>query len=1182
MKKKLLRGFCLSSTLSLKPMVMLLIVSLNAFQIQADTVKKGESISLSFQNTSLKEIFSEIEKKTDYKFFYSTKAINETKKVSITLHNVTIEKVVSALLANSTDLSFKIRGDQIMLKRTKKQNEILSPEISGYTGITEEVNRANNSQLTSSLTSSYVNYKITVSGTVTSATGESMPGVNIIQKGTTNGTATDADGRYSLSVSEGDAVLVFSFIGYTTQEVTVNGRSVIDVALAEDVLRLDEVVVVGYGTQKQVNVIGSVVTVSNEELATAPVSNISNALAGRLPGAVIQQSNGEPGRDGASILIRGMSTMGNNEPLVVIDGILGRDLNSFNVNDVESISILKDASAAIYGARAANGVILVTTKRGREDVPVTVNYSFFQGLLSPTSLPKMADAATYAQMIREMQSYNGVAEANMKFSLNDIEKYKSGKSPWTHPNTDWFDASLARYSQTRNHNVSVSGGSKAVNYYVSFGNQNDDGIFKNASTKFNRYNLKATVDAKVNDYLTVGLDINASQENRMYPSVDAGFNFDGAVKSLPTSPAFYPNGLPGPDIAYGQNPVVTSTSQTGFDDSKKYRANNIFSASLKIPGIEGLSLSSYYAYDINLGQRKLFQKPWILYQLDEPAYLAAGNTGVEDGSAFLIGTPKGTTEPWLRNFYDDAKTKTFNAKADYTKTINEAHNISAFVAYESFEYEGKGIDAFRRYFISDQLPYLFAGGDAEKNNGEFVTIDSRINYFGRLSYNYKETYLFQFSFRRDGSLRFSKESGRWGNFPGALVGWNVSEEDFWKKHVKLINFFKLKASWGQLGNDLVAPFQYLSAYSLSNGFVLGSGKTYNAGLSQMGATNPNITWEVANVYNAGFESVLFNNKITLNTDFFFQRRNNILVKRNASVPDFTGIQLPDENFGIVDNKGVEIVLGYDDRRKDFSYSFNGNLAFARNKVVEFDEPARQVPWQVLTGHPQGSQLLYKAIGIFRDEEQINNTPHVDGARPGDIIIQDFDKDDEITNDDRILFPKTVNPEITFGFSFNLRYKNWGLTGLIQGSGNAMRRVHQQLQGMAGNYFAYDAEGRWTPDNIDASKPRSFDRNDAYWRENYVTDYSYQNAAYARMKNLQLVYTIPERIQNIIRLKDAQVYVSGQNLFLIYSGNKVLDPEIGGIATMTGSVARGYDPYAIPGITNYPIMKIYTIGARISF
>ncbi|RYF93199.1 MAG: TonB-dependent receptor, partial [Chitinophagaceae bacterium] len=272
--------------------------------------------------------------------------------------------------------------------------------------------------------------------------------------------------------------------------------------------------------------------------------------------------------------------------------------------------------------------------------------------------------------------------------------------------------------------------------------------------------------------------------------------------------------------------------------------------------------------------------------------------------------------------------------------------------------------------------------------------------------------------------------------------------------MSFIDYFKLKASWGQLGNDLVSPFQYLSSYALSTGYVLGGDRMYAAGLAQSGATNPNITWEVANVYNVGFESLFLNNKFSLNADFFYQRRNNILVKRNASVPQFTGIQLPDENFGIVDNKGFELVLGYNDRAGDFSYSLNANLAFARNKIVEFDEPAAAVAWQRLTGQPQGTALLYKAAGIFRDQDEISKMPHVPGAIPGDIIIEDFDKDGEITSNDRVPFPKTVNPEITYGFNFNLRYKNWGLNGLIQGAGNSMRRIYLPLQGFAGNYFQY--------------------------------------------------------------------------------------------------------------------------------
>ena len=1066
------------------------------------------------------------------------------------------KSIYKLLNGKITYLSMGILGQLFIvnLSMGHDMNTSRTLEIRGITAGTDDRNDATHPTLE----------RIDVSGTVTSSIGETIPGVNILVKGTTTGTVTDIDGRYTLGVPNDDDVLVFSSIGYLSQEVPVNGRSVIDITLKEDVQGLDEVVVVGYGTQKKVNVIGSVTTIGTEELTAAPVSTISNALAGRLPGAIVQQRSGEPGNDNANILIRGSSTMGNNSPLVVIDGIPGRDLNSVPSNNIESITVLKDASAAIYGSRAANGVILVTTKTGSKNTPATFRYDFYEGFLSPTKVPGMADAPTYAQMVREMQSYRGVDEANMTFSPEDIEKYGSGDYPWTHPNTDWFDAAMADYSRSRNHNFSVSGGSESVNYYGALGTQYDGGIYENSVSSFNRYNLTANVDVKVNEFLDVGIDINASQENRMFPTRGAGTVFEHLIRSYPTETAVFPNGLPGPDVERGDQPLVISSFEPGYDDDKRYRSNNTISANFKVPGVEGLSLSSYYAYDVYFKKRKLFEKPFMLYQLDEGAYLAAGNTGSEDGSAFLTGSWSGQApEPRLNDYFDNTQTNTFNFRANYDKTINDVHNISTFVAYESSEYKGEGIQAFRRYFVSSELPYLFAGGDAEKNNNGWVDIDARINYFGRFSYNYKETYLFQFSFRRDGSLRFSEESGRWGNFPGVLAGWNISNEDFWKDNVGFVDFLKIKASWGKMGNDLVAPFQYLTTYSFGEGTVFGTGRGYSTGLNLSGTPNPFITWEVANVYNAGFESNFLDGKMTLDAELFFERRNNILVQRNASVPDFTGISLPDENFGIVDNKGFEVILGYNDQKADFTYGINGNFAFVRNSVVEFDEPERNVAWQVQTGHPQGSTLLYRAIGIFRDEEHVNSLPHVPGARPGDIIIEDYDNNGEINNDDRTLYDRTANPEITYGVSFNVKYRNWELRGLVQGAGRAMRLMYTELQGSSGNYYQYDADGRWTPDNIDAEKPRAFERDEEYWRVNYRTDYSYHNTSYARLKNLQLSYTIPVSLVNVIKATNARVYVSGQNLFLLHSGTDIMDPELG-------------------SMNSYPIMKTISVGANISF
>ena len=680
-----------------------------------------------------------------------------------------------------------------------------------------------------------------------------MPGVNIQVEGSTTGVISDVNGKYSIEMPDPKAVLIFSFIGYTSQRVSPEGKTVIDLTLVPDTRSLEEVVVIGYGSQKKVNVIGSVTTVTTEELNTAPVSMVSNALAGRMPGAIVQQGSGEPGNNAAVILIRGKGTLGDNSQLIVVDGIPGRDMNSLQPSDIESLTVLKDASAAIYGARAANGVILITTKRGKESTAPTFTYGFYQWLLSPTKIPKMADAATYASMIREMQSYRGIDESNMMFSLDDIEKYKSGKYPWTHPNTDWFAAGFKDFSTTRNNNLSVSGGTQAVTYYGSFGSQADEGIFKNSASSYKRYNLKANVNAKVNKYFSFGIDMNGSQENRMFPTIGEWNVFSMFRRSKPTDPAFYQNGLPGPDIEYGDNPVVISGLDPGYDNNKTYRLNTILYATINIPGVTGLTLSGYYAYDKYFSIRKLWEKPFTLYSIDTQAYLNAGNDGSQDGSAFLIANfPKGmTAEPRVNDSYEDSDNRVFNLKANYDKTIGGVHNISAFISMESSDYLSKGISAFRRYFISAQLPYLFAGGTSEWTNDGSASLDSRLNYFGRVMYNYKETYLLQFSLRRDGSLRFSKESGRWGTFPSVLAGWRISNENFWKKNIKFIDYFKLKASFGQMGNDRVDAFQYLTSYAFGTGMVFGS-NIYSAGLIQNGSSNPLITWEVANVVNVGF------------------------------------------------------------------------------------------------------------------------------------------------------------------------------------------------------------------------------------------------------------------------------------------------------------------------------------------
>ncbi|MBW6501908.1 MAG: TonB-dependent receptor [Bacteroidales bacterium] len=1008
--------------------------------------------------------------------------------------------------------------------------------------------------------------QIQVSGTIVDDSGSPLPGVNVVVKGTTIGATTDIDGKFTLTVPDRNATLVASFIGYITQEIPINGRSVIDISLVSDALSLEEVVVVGYGTQKKVNVIGSVTTISTAEITASPTNTVSQSLGGRLPGLVVQQTTGEPGRDDADLLIRGQNTLGNNSVLIVVDGIPERDMNSIEPGDIESLTVLKDASAGIYGSRAANGVILITTKRGTEGAP-RFEYDFYRGWGQPTVLPEMTDAPTYAQMINEIKAYRNEAPT---YTAEDIEKYRSGEYPWTHPNSNWFEETFKKWTNTGHHTFRVTGGSPTLRYFASFGTQSDNGSYKRSATSYNRYNFKTNLDVNVSKNFNINFDVNASEEDMTFPTKSTNSIFNGLIRNFPTSPAVWPNGLYGPDIEYGDQPLATSSFDAGFDDTKHYRVNPMLTATFKIPWVQGLVLSGNYAYDMYFQVRKLFIKPVTLYFMDKTGYLAAGNTGKEDGSAFLTGLPRGTiAEPRLTDYYTDSRRITNSLKLSYDRTFG-LHTVGGFIAVESTDYLTKGITGYRRYFISDQLPYLNAGGTDEMNNSSSVGIDARLNFFGRATYNYAEKYLLEFTLRRDGSLRFSEDSGRWGTFPSVLAGWRISSEDFWKNNIAFMNYLKLKASWGQMGNDAVDAFQYLTLYRFDRGFIFGSSKDYASGLAQSSVPNPNITWEVANIFNTGFESQLFSGRVRWDVDAFYQRRTNILWKRDASVPGFTGITLPDENFGIVDSRGIETSLGYNDRIGNFSYAVNGNFAFARNKIVEYDEPARAVDWQRFTGHPIGAILQYNAIGIFDDADDMPGYPRVsdpyaaNSGGGGGIIIEDYNKDGKINADDRIMYDYTTTPEITYGVTIALSWKNFSLTTLFQGVGNTWYRANFPIMGTWGNYWQYYADDRWTPENKTASKPRAFERTEDYWRADYQTDFDYHNHAFLRWKNLEIGYNLPQDIIQKVRLKNLRVYFSGQNLALLYNAFEYKhDPEVS-------------------SVTSYPLHRVFAVGAKVAF
>lgn len=986
---------------------------------------------------------------------------------------------------------------------------------------------------------------ITVKGKVKDINGNPLPGVTVLLKDTKKGATTDEKGNYVLNDVKKDGILVFQYIGFDPQEIKVEGKTSISLVLKENQKTLDEYVVVGYGTQKKVTKTGAVSSVKGAELQQSPNVNISNSLVGRIPGIIAVNNSGEPGYDGSRIFIRGRSTLGNSNPLVVIDGFPRDGFERMNPNDIESVSILKDAAAAIYGSRAANGVILVTTKRGKGGKP-TLSYGFNQSFVTPTRLPAMADAPTYAKVVNEILKYGGDAP---KYTDEQIKKFGDGSDPWLYPNTNWYDAAIKKISLQNRHDLSLSGGTEKMSYFVSLGSLFQDGIYKNSATNYKQQNVRANLDAVVNDYIRLRFDLAGRLENRNFPPRSAGSIFRSLMRGRPTENAIWPNGMPGPDIEYGDNPVVTGTNAIGYTSDKNYVINTNMSAVVNIPWVEGLFVDGSFAYDQNFDFYKSYIKPWTLYTLADP----------NDPTHKLNAGSRGVSAPELSEQYGTMRQTTVNVKLNYVRSFGK-HNLSSFIAFEQATLKNDNFSANRKYFISDKLDQLSLGGDKEKNNSGSGFEYARRNYFGRISYNYKETYLFDYNMRYDGSQNFP-EGRRMGLFPGASAGWVLSNENFWKKSIRTLDYFKLRASWGQMGNDQIDPFQYLSTYGFSGGGVM-LGGDLNKGLYQLRSPNEAITWEVANNYDVGIEAKILGDKLAFEGDYFITKRSNILVSRSLSMPGYTGMTLPQENIGRVENKGFEMVISHKNDIKKFHYEIIGTITHAKNRILYWDETPGVPAWQQSTDKQIGAPLYYKAIGIYKNEDEVKNSVHLDGARPGDVIFENVNGDNVINDLDRVRLDRTENPTWIFGLTMTAKFKNFDFTMLWQGATGASQYLRTE-SGLIGNFPMAYVKDRWTAENPNGSWPRAYDRDREYW-VNRPNTFWFWNTNYVRLKTLDLGYNIPAIVCKRVGLQNLRVYVSGQNLLTI-DKVKIFDPE----------APSGSGQF-------YPQTKIYNVGLNVTF
>jgi len=1099
--------------------LIFLLVVLNVLAASATGYSQSAKLSLDLKDVTLKQVLSEIETQTELSFIYKSDLINPDQIVNFQASDASIEQVLNNLFADK-----KIRCEII-------DNSLIV--LVPATSATQQQR---------------------ITGTVTDASSEEpLAGVNVLIEGTNQGVITDINGKYSIDVPGAATALIFSYIGYTTERIEVGTQTIIDLKLALDITNLEEVIVVGYGTTRKATATGSVSSVKGNDLKKSPATNLTNNLIGRLPGVVSVTRSGEPGQDNSTLRIRGSNTLGNNDPLIVVDGIAGRSMARLDPSDIESLTVLKDASAAIYGAQAANGVILITTKRGQIGKPkitITVNGGFNK----PTRIPKMADAATYATMLNEIDLYRSRAP---RYSDEDIELFRNGEDQWGHPNTDWFDEVFRKYSNQNYQNASVSGGTENMKYFLSLGARFQDGNYKNSATNSKQYDFRTNVDGKLSKYIDLGFDVAGREEIYNYPTRSAGDIFRMLQRGKPTEPAYWPSGEPGPDIEYGDNPVVTTTDATGYDKDKYYVLESNLRANITIPWVKGLTVTGNAAFDKTIRYRKRFETPWYLYTWD----------GNDDH--VLARNKRGLDAPQLTQEARDGFGITWNAFATYEKSLFDVHNIKVMVGTERQRGQRDYLSAFRKNYISPAVDQMFAGAaDAFLDNGGYADQFARMNYFGRVNYDYGKKYMAEFVWRYDGSYMFPKGK-QFGFFPGISVGWRVSEENFWKNNIPVVNNLKLRASWGQTGNDRIQEYQYLSTYGYSSQFYDFNVNEQNKMLYESRIPNENVTWEVANQSNIGFEALILN-KLSIEADYFYNLRKDILWKRNASVPASAGFTLPPENICKVQNQGFEYMVTYRDRLGTLEYDVSVNGGYAKNKIKFWDEVPGRPAYQQSTGHPIptdpnniNSDMYYQAIGIYdNDAEAAADPTAYPNARGGDIIFKDVDNSGAIDGLDAVRSDRNNMPRFTGGLNINLRYKQFDAAILVQGAAGAQLYISPE-SGEIGNFLQEFAENRWTPENTSATYPRTWNRDEEFWRSHQNT-FFLRKTDYIRLKNVEIAYNLPSSLTKKLGIDGLRIYVNGMNL-LTMDKLKVYDPELDNGAG-----------------TAYPLQKIVNAGLTLTF
>lgn len=1052
-----------------------LLMLMGTLTVSAKSWSQQTKIDLQVQNSSVGDILLSIENGSRYLFIYDAEVINALDKKSIDVKGKNIEEVLDQLF-KSTNVAYRIEDRQVFLY----EKHSIPSNLFTEQGLVD------------------------VKGRVTDPSGAVLPGVSVVVKSTTNGTITDSEGNYSLGQVPDNASLVFSFVGMKTQEIPVSGKTTIDVSLTEETVGIGEVIAVGYGVQRKADLTGSVGEVKGDKLTVAPASSLSNALAGKITGVVTVQSSGTPGDDDAALYIRGQSTFGDNSALVLVDGI-ERDFNRINPYDIESVTVLKDAaSAAIYGSRASNGVILIITKRGtRKDIEV--NYTGSYGIQSPTYLPNMMNSWEYSlyynEALANIASLTGGTYIP-KYSDQEIAAFKNG----TAPNTNWWSEVMNATAPIQQHNISLNRNTDKLKVFASIGSFDQHGLY--SLSWYKRYHVRSNIDASVTKNFSVSLNLAGRIEKRSSSAQERNA-FGNLIESLPTlSPYEYrtPDGklTPADDptaqkaLSYNglNHTPIGLMLHTGYN----LYDTSVFESSLalnyEVPFIKGLTAKFVYSYDKSYSNTKVFNTPFEFYI-------------------------NGSVNKWGSIIKLDQNASNFNRKTsqftlDYSTTIGES-KLSTLFVYEQSETYNDFISAYREGFIATSIDQMFAGSGANKDNDGNASVGARKGYVGRINYNYKDKYLVQVDGRYDGSFNFASEK-RWGFFPAMSLGWRINKEPF-MTDVSWLTNFKLRASIGQYGNDRIAQYMFLQAFEFNNGIVAGTSPVYNAGIAPTALANADVTWETATSKNVGFDWAILNNKLSGEFDYFTKRTKNILMDAGASVPGTFGATLPFQNIGVVDNWGYEATISCHTKIQNLEISIQPNITYTNSKVINMAEAANVPDGLKQTGKPFGQRFGYVAEGLLQPSDFDPNGKLISGIvyqnpiQAGDIKYKDISgpggtPDGKIDSYDRTRIGSSRIPKYVFGINLSLNYKNFDLFANFQGAGG-----YDSYRAFDGFINSGNAMGAmvdsWRVGHENARFPRLYVGQTP--NNGLTSSYWLVNGSYVKLRNAELAYTIQCRL-----------------------------------------------------------------------